>query len=139
TAIGVDYLRVTMGTVVVLTLSLLGGGVLRGVGDSRTPMLITLVSNVINVVVSYGLIFGALGMPKLGAVGSAWGTFVARALGFSILFAVMWRGVNGVSIRGTDGWLPDIALARQILKIGIPAAAEQMLNSVAFLSMSIIV
>ena len=139
TAVGVDYLRVTMGTVLVLTLSLLGGGVLRGVGDSRTPMLITMVANVVNVVVSYGLIFGALGMPELGAVGSAWGTFIARALGFSILFVVMWRGINGVSIRGADGWLPNFALARQILQIGIPAAAEQMLNSVAFLSMSIIV
>lgn len=139
TAIGIDYLRVTMGTVFVLTLSLLGGGVLRGVGDSRTPMVISLLANVINVVVGYVLIFGALGMPELGAVGSAWGTFVARAIGFGILFAVMWRGVNGISIRGADGWLPDFTLARQILKIGIPAAAEQMLNSVAFLSMSIVV
>jgi putative MATE family efflux protein len=139
TAIGVDYLRVTMGTVFVLTLSLLGGGVLRGVGDSRTPMLISLLANIINVIVGYGLIFGELGMPELGAVGSAWGTFVARAIGFGILFFVMWRGVNGVSIRGAGGWRPDFGLARQILKIGIPAATEQMLNSVAFLSMSIIV
>lgn len=139
TAIGVDYLRVTMGTVFVLTLSLLGGGVLRGVGDSRTPMLISMLANVINVVAVYGLIFGELGMPELGAVGSAWGTFIARAVGLVVLLFVMWRGRHGISIRGASGWLPNFTLARQILQIGIPAAAEQMLNSVAFLSMSIIV
>ncbi|MEZ4584518.1 MAG: MATE family efflux transporter, partial [Caldilineaceae bacterium] len=52
TAIGTDYLRVTMGTVVVLTLLLLGGGVLRGAGDSRTPMIITMIINVVNVVLT---------------------------------------------------------------------------------------
>lgn len=137
--IGADYLRVTMGTLSVLTLMLLGGGVLRGVGDSRTPMFITLVANVVNIYFTYGLIFGELGMPELGAVGSAWGTFISRVFGFAILFYVMWRGVKGVSIRGADGWIPDWKLARQILKIGLPAATEQMLNSVAFLTMSIFV
>jgi putative MATE family efflux protein len=128
-----------MGTLSVLTLMLLGGGVLRGVGDSRTPMLITLLANVVNVVFTYGLIFGELGMPELGAVGSAWGTFISRVVGFAILFWVMWRGVKGVSIRGADGWRPDWSVARQIFKIGLPAATEQMLNSVAFLTMSIAV
>jgi putative MATE family efflux protein len=78
-------------------------------------------------------------MPELGAVGSAWGTFLARMVGCAIMLYVLWRGVNGVSIRGTDGWLPDFTLARQMLKIGVPAATEQMLNSVAFLVMSIVV
>ncbi len=137
--VGADYLRVTMGTLSVLTLMLLGGGVLRGVGDSRTPMLITLLANIVNVFFTYGLIFGELGMPELGAVGSAWGTFISRVCGFAILFWVMWRGVKGVSIRGAEGWLPDWSAARQILKIGLPAATEQMLNSVAFLTMSIVV
>lgn len=137
--IGADYLRVTMGTLSVLTLMLLGGGVLRGVGDSRTPMMITFVANIVNVIFTYGLIFGELGMPELGAVGSAWGTFISRVVGFSILFWVMWRGVKGVSIRGRAGWWPDWKLARQILKIGLPAATEQMLNSVGFLTMSIVV
>jgi putative MATE family efflux protein len=139
TAIGADYLRVTMGTVVFLTLMLLGSGVLRGVGNSRTPMLITLAANVVNVIFAYGLIFGELGMPALGAVGSAWATFLARVFGFAILVVVLWRGANGISIRGKDGWRPDFSLARQILKIGVPAATEQMLNSVAFLAMSIVV
>jgi multidrug resistance protein, MATE family len=139
TDIGAAYFQVVMGTVVVLTLQMLGGGVLRGAGDSRTPMLITLFANVINVVLTYGLIFGKLGMPELGAVGSAWGTFLSRLAGFALLFYIMWRGVNGVSIRGKEGWRPDLRQARRLLKIGVPAATEQVLNSVAFLFFSITV
>jgi putative MATE family efflux protein len=139
TQIGADYLRVTMGTVSVLTLSLLGGGVLRGAGDSRTPMLISLFANVINVILTYGLIYGELGMPELGAVGSAWGTFISRIIGFTILFYVMWRGINGVTIRGRANWLPNFPVARSILKIGIPAATEQVINSIGFVTMSIVV
>jgi putative MATE family efflux protein len=137
--VGADYLRVTMGTLSVLTLMLLGSGVLRGIGDSRTPMLITLLANIVNAIFAYGFIFGELGLPELGAVGSAWATFLARAVGLSILLTVMWRGVRGVSIRGASDWWPDWKLASQILKIGLPAATEQMLNSVAFLTMSIVV
>lgn len=137
--IGAEYLRVTMGTVVVLTLLFLGGGVLRGAGDSRTPMLVTALANVINVILAYGLIFGAWGLPAMGAVGSAWATFAARAVALILLLYAMWRGRNGVSIRGADGWMPQWGVARQVLKIGVPAAVEQVLISVAFLIFTIVV
>lgn len=79
TAIGADYLRVVMGTVVISSSMLLSSGVLRRTGDSRTPMVITLIANLVNVVLTYGLIFGKWGMPELGVVGSAWGTFTLTA------------------------------------------------------------
>ncbi|MEZ4618544.1 MAG: hypothetical protein R2867_23930 [Caldilineaceae bacterium] len=97
-------------------------------------MLITLIANLINVVLTYGLVFGELGMPELGVVGSAWGTFLSRFIGFLLLFAVLWRGRNGVSIRGRRGWAPDWFQARQILKIGVPAALEQVLITTSFFS-----
>ncbi|MBC8077830.1 MAG: MATE family efflux transporter, partial [Chloroflexales bacterium] len=78
TRIGTEYLQVTMGTIVVLVALFIGGGVLRGVGDGRTPLVVTAVANVINVVLAYGLIYGHWGLPALGAVGSAWATFAAR-------------------------------------------------------------
>ena len=139
TAVGAEYLRVTMGTVIVLSLLLLGSGVMRGAGDSRTPMLIIAVANVINIFLTYGLIFGEFGLPALGAVGSAWATFISRGIGFLILVIVMVRGVNGVTIRGRQDWRPMTSLARRILKIGIPAGAEQLLISTGFLTMTIFV
>ncbi len=137
--IGVQYLHVTMGTVVVLVGLFIGGGVLRGAGDSRTPMVVTAIANVINAVLAYALIFGTFGLPAMGAVGSAWATFIARAVALALLVAVLWRGRNGVSISGWSGWRPQFDVARQVLRIGIPAALEQMLTSAAFFAMAVMV
>lgn len=137
--IGVQYLQVTMGTVVVLVALFIGGGVLRGAGDSRTPMMVTALANVVNVALAYGLIYGHFGLPALGAVGSAWATFLARGLALMLMVAALWRGRNGVTIRGRGGWLPDLKVAAQVLRIGIPAALEQVLVSSAFLAQSVVV
>lgn len=137
--IGAEYLRVTMGTVVVLVMLIIGGGVLRGAGDSRTPMLVTALANVINVVLAYLLIFGGLGLPAMGAVGSAWATFISRLVALVLLLIALWQGRNNVSIRGSAHWLPDWSIARQILKIGVPAAVEQVLMSSAFLVMTSVI
>lgn len=137
--IGTEYLQVTMGTVVVLIGLFIGGGVLRGAGDSRTPMVVTAIANVLNVGLAYALIYGHLGLPALGAVGSAWGTFIARAVALALLVGALWRGRNGVSIAGPGSWWPSLPVARQVLRIGVPAALEQMLVSGAFFALAITV
>jgi putative MATE family efflux protein len=137
--ISVGYLHVTMGTVVVLIALFIGGGALRGAGDSRTPMLVTAVANVVNVGLAYGLIFGHFGLPALGTVGSAWATFLARALALVLLVSVLWRGRNGVSIGGWGGWRPDVGVAAQVMRIGMPAALEQLLITAAFVGLTIVV
>ncbi|MCL4832755.1 MAG: MATE family efflux transporter [Caldilineaceae bacterium] len=138
-AIASDYLKVTMGTVVVLVVLFIGGGVLRGAGDSRTPMQVTALANVVNIFLTYGLIFGVWGLPELGAVGSAWATFLSRLLAAVILLWAMSRGRNGVTIGGRNSWLPEIPVARSVLQIGVPAAVEQVLISAAFTVLTIVV
>ena len=137
--IGVQYLQVTMGTVVVLVALFIGGGVLRGAGDARTPLRVTALANLVNVVLAYGLIYGHFGLPALGVVGSAWATFLARALALALLLVALWRGRGGVTISSRGGWRPDLGVARQVLSIGIPAALEQVLATSAFLALAVVV
>lgn len=133
-----SYLAVTMGAVATLTLMLLSSAVLRGAGDSRTPMLVTLLSNVINVALTWALIYGHLGLPALGAVGSAWGTVISRGVGAAILVAVLWRGRNGVQLRG-GSWAPSLAAAGAVFAIGLPAALEEVIVITAFAALTPIV
>jgi MATE family multidrug resistance protein len=137
--IATEYLQVTMGTVVVLVALLIGGGALRGAGDSRTPMIVTAIANVINIGLAYALIYGHFGLPAMGAVGSAWATFVARGLALVLLVIALWRGSNGVSIGGRGSWRPEFGVARDVLRIGVPAALEQILISIAFFVLTIVV
>ena len=138
TQVGINYLQITMGTIIVLVGLFVCSGVLRGVGDSRTPMLATLLANVLNGILAYGLINGALGMPKMGAAGSAVAAFLARAFALLILLGVLWRGRNGVSIRGA-GWRPDITVIKRVFNIGVPAAVEQVITTLAFVGLTVAV
>ena len=82
----VTYLRISaVGTPFVLV-ALVGNGYLRGVADTRTPLRIVVVANVINVVLEVVLVYGL----DLGVAGSAWGTVVAQAIAaawFAVLVA----------------------------------------------------
>lgn len=129
--VALAYLQVTIGTIGAMTVLLIGSGALRGAGDSRTPMLITLLANVVNVALSYALIYGHFGMPALGAVGSAWATFVARLIGVALLIWVLLRGRMGLQLRG-GSWRPELPAARSILGIGLPAALEEVVIITAF-------
>jgi MATE family multidrug resistance protein len=137
--IGAAYLQVAMGTVVVLVALIIGGGVLRGAGDARTPMLVTLIANIVNVALAYGLIYGNWGLPALGPVGSAWAAFLSRSLALLLLLRALWAGRNGVSIAGAGSWWPSWPVARQVLGLGIPASLEQVLLATGFLVLTILV
>lgn len=132
TTIAAGYLQITLATSFLLMLTFACGSVLRGAGDTRTPFYATLISNVVNAVAAWALIFGHVGMPALGSNGSAWAAALGRAVSVSVLLLVLWRGSNGVTIRGRFGWMPRWAVARNIFALGIPAALEQMLISTAF-------
>ncbi len=137
-AIGGAFLRVVSTFSIVIGLMLIGGGTLRGSGDTRTPMVITGLINVINIVLDYLLIFGNFGFPHLGPVGSAVATTIARAVGaLLILYVLFKRGsVLKLALRGGWGWHRK-AVSR-ILNIGLPAAGEQIVFQLGFLTFSAI-
>lgn len=126
------YLQVTAGGSAALLLSFVCGAVLRGAGDSRTPLAAAAVANVANVVIAYALIFGHFGLPELGVAGSALGAASGRAIGAAIMLVAMARGRRAVSLAGSAGWRPRFETARQFLKLGAPAAFEQVLSAGAF-------
>ena len=127
------YLQVIAATGVTLFLSFVCGAVLRGAGDSRTPLYAAVIANIVNVAVAYTLIFGNFGFPALGVAGSALGAASGRALGAAFMLVVMARGKKAISLAGSWGWRPRIETARQLLTLGVPAAVEQMLSSGAFM------
>lgn len=105
------------------------GGALRGVGDTRTPMLVTAWINVLNVIVAVPLIFGAGIVPRMELDGAAMAQNISRFAGFAAMAWLLYRGRRGVSIAGRSGWTPDIAFLKRLSDISIPAMAESLLRS----------
>jgi putative MATE family efflux protein len=136
---GTVYLQITAATSVTLLLTFVCGAVLRGAGDSRTPFYASVVANVVNVAVAWALIFGKLGLPELGVAGSAWGAAAGRATSAAIMLILLARGTRTISIRGRAGWQPDWSTAKRLLRLGIPAALEELLISAGFTALLAVV
>lgn len=131
-AITADYLRVTLGGGTFLVLMYVAGAVLRGAGDARTPMVASFVANVVNASLAIVLIFGHLGLPALGTQGSAWAALAGRAVATLLLLAALVSGRRIVAVWSAGDWRPAVGVVRRILGLGVPAALEQGLISVAF-------
>lgn len=139
TQLGGAFLRITSIFAVFLAIMTIGGGTLRGAGDTRTPMLITGTINLINIFLDYGLIFGNMGFPRLGAIGSAYATSTARAVGAILILYVLFKRGSIVKLNWRRGWAIRKSTIARILNIGWPSAAEQILFQLGFLAFSAIV
>ncbi len=131
----IEYLQITSACSVAILLSYLCGAVLRGAGDSRTPLKAAVLANAVNVVLAYVLIFGHFGFPELGVGGSAWGAAIGRAVGAIFMLVMLWSGRVKLSIRGRAGWIPNVLMARSLFKLGLPAAFEQVVMQFGFISL----
>jgi len=138
-AAATTYLQIIAATSVALFLSFVCGAVLRGAGDSRTPLAAAVMANVVNVAGAYVLIFGHLGFPALGVAGSAIGAAAGRGIGAAYMLFAMARGRKAISLHGVWGWRPEFPIARQLLTLGVPAAVEQVLSSGAFMTLIAVV
>ena len=133
-AAGTAYLRV-----ISLGLPLMFGffifiSLMRGYGDTVTPMVVMFGTVVVNIALDPFLIFGwtlvtdaplvgTVTFPELGVVGAAYATVFSRALAMVVGLAIMFSGTRGVRIRLAD-MRPDAAYFRKMLDIGAPASVE---------------
>ena len=103
------------------------GSVLQGVGDTRTPMAVLVITNIINIVLDPILIFGWLGFPALGILGAAAATLLARVIGFAVLLYILLSGKVSPSKLKVEGLLTrklQMPYLKRILQIGAPACLQ---------------
>ena len=100
------------------------GGIMRGAGDTRTPMRITAVMNVWNVIAAAALIFGPGPLPALGIAGAGLATASARLLGGLLAFLVLCRGRTLLQVRPRQLLHYDGSIVRTMVRLSLPTAGE---------------
>ena len=103
---------------------------MRGYGDTITPMLVMLGSVALNVVLDPFLIFGWWIFPQWGIEGAAIATVFSRGLALAVGLWIMLSGRRGVRIRPRD-IVPDLHYGRRLVRIGVPASVEGTGQAVA--------
>ena len=107
--------------------------ILRGLGDSKTPLLFVFIACMINIVVDFVLV----GYFHMGAKGAAIATISAQ--GFSFLFALVYLCKKGI---GYAFYKEDICFSKyiqKIMQIGFPLGLQSVLVNISFLIITIIV
>ena len=117
------YMRViTLGLVFMFGF-LVFTALLRGYGDTRTPMLVMFGSVALNIALDPVLIFGWGPVPEYGIQGAAIATVVCRALALAVGIGLMLSGRHDLRIRLGD-MIPDRAYVRRLIRVGAPASVE---------------
>lgn len=78
---GHDYLRIRFYAMAFGILVFVFHGFFRGIGDTMTPMVLSIGSNALIIFLTFTMTFGKLGFPEMGLVGAAWAFFIGEGLG----------------------------------------------------------
>jgi putative MATE family efflux protein len=155
----VEYMRVIFVGVWFMFGFFVFQSLLRGWGDTRTPMYLMAISVSVNVVLDPILIFGfvdnplfemtglvgvqeslsaATGFTGYGVEGAAIATIISRALATVPGVALLFTGHLGLSLSPSDLWL-ERETVRKILRVGYPASIEQSSGALSYTAMTAIV
>lgn len=98
---------------------------LRGAGDTKTPMSVNTVANLVNVFFNYLLIYGHFGFPRMEVAGAALATTISRGVGCALIIRKILLNRAAIKISIHDSFRPDPEIMRRIFRVGLPAAMEQ--------------
>lgn len=93
-ALGIDYFEVWFLGFPFLAICMIGGGLLRGEGDSKGAARLLMMSTVINLLLDPILIFGVFSWPGLGMVGAAWASFIAKSVCALLIIVTLMQKFN---------------------------------------------
>lgn len=124
----VSYIKIcAMGSVFVISYNVIGG-VFRGIGDSKTPLITVGIACVVNIIGD--LVF--VGIFKMAAIGAAYATVMAQST--SVILSLLLIKKRGLPF---DFSLKSIKfhknLTTQIIKFGAPIALQDVLVNLSFL------
>ena len=123
---GVKYLRIVSISYLFMAVTLIYLNIMRSVERVIISTVVFLISLITNIAVNAVLIFGMFGAPKLGIVGAAIGTVIARGVEL-IIVLVYARRNQEVRFRFSDLFVRDPLLFRDFLRYSIPVTANELM------------
>lgn len=103
-------------------------GLMRSMGDSKTPMQALILCAVLNIVLDIIFVVAF----KMGCAGVALATVISQAISAVLVVTRVLRGTYGFKITRKDLKM-DFGILIMILKVGVPSAIQQLVNSLGLL------
>ncbi|MCR1952318.1 MATE family efflux transporter [Clostridium sp. DSM 100503] len=123
--LGNQYLKIVGGFIFIQAITMTFTAILKAHSLTKICMNATIIMNIVNVILNYILIFGKLGFPSMGVAGAALATTLSKVMGLIILGKSTYDLLlNKFRISMFMPFPKDHLI--NILKIGVPSAAEQI-------------
>lgn len=75
---GTSYLMIRFLAMVGTVFTFVLHGFFRGIGDTKTPMVTSIIGNLAMIFFTYALTYGNAGFPEMGLIGAAWAVFIGE-------------------------------------------------------------
>ncbi|WP_041521568.1 MATE family efflux transporter [Gilvimarinus agarilyticus] len=129
------FMRVSFIGVIFVFIFFMFQSLMRGVGETRIPLLIVLVTVILNFGLDPLLIFGWGPIPALGVQGAAGATLITQCLAASAGLLVMLRGRHGIAL-SWQLFRPDFNYIKKAFFLGFPGSVELSTRSLGLMVMS---
>jgi MATE family multidrug resistance protein len=106
---------------------------MEGLSQTKEPMFVALIGELLNIFLNIVLVFGFLGFPQLGLIGSGVATLIARII---MVIMMTWIFLNRENFKiyaqGFQQQIIDSKLFNTLLKIGLPIGLQVIFESSCF-------
>lgn len=123
-----DYLGISFLGIIPMFMYNVLSSVLRGLGDSRTPLRFLVYATVINIALDPPFIIGWGPIPAMGVRGAAWATLIAQTVAAVMAIHYIAQHTNLFG-RTRSEWRLVGGLVRNLFTIGVPAALQSTIVS----------
>lgn len=132
---GVQYLSIVCTCSIGIYMQFIFEKLLQSTGRTVLTMITQATGAVINIILDPILIFGLLGMPKMGVAGAAIATVIGQIVA-AILACVLNQKMNPEIALDFKGFRPNGRVIDQIYQIGVPSIIMQSIGSIMTYSMN---
>jgi putative MATE family efflux protein len=125
-AIGSQYLRFLAPSFLMLSVTYVFSSALRSTGNVKLPMLVSTSTLVLDILLAYGLIFGKLGLPRIGIMGGAIAMTISQSVAVILLLWFTYRQKSPVAATIKEMFAFNRDFLKKILKRTVSVMGNEL-------------
>lgn len=103
-----------------------------GIGRTKVVMIADVMGVLLNIPLTWVLVFGKFGMPEMGIAGAALSTVIASVFSIGLFFYFYFSRSHRLQFRVMESFHFDWPIMRRYLRLGTPSGLEAFMNTATF-------
>jgi putative MATE family efflux protein len=132
------FMRISFIGIIFVFIYAMFQALMRGIGQTKVPLLIVLGTVILNFILDPLFIFGIGSLPPQGVKGAAWATLLTQALAAFLGIIIFLRGRHGIQL-SPKSFRPDLKYIKYAFFLGFPGSVELSTRGFGLMVMSFLV